>query len=174
MLAMSLICFSIYCKVISHENTGKRRQINITPNRKGMMRSLSRRSYKAAASRFAQLPQTRGHLLKSLVKCVNSEIKNICSHNHNSVLRGSHEAIKTFSWETVWHELADNVPTHVEFFNHLLPKSDNKFVSFLICAVIKKKCKHMSLIQRAFSFLLYLNGTNKQLRILNFAPIVFH
>ena len=117
-------------KVISRDNAGKRRHINITPNRKGMIRSLSRRSYKAATSGFAQSPQTRGHLLKDFVKCVNGEIRNVCSLNHNSILRGNHEAIKTFSWESVWHELADNVPTLVEFFKHLLPKSDRRLFHF--------------------------------------------
>ena len=155
--------FILSFKVICHESTGKR-QIKVTPNRAKTIRSLSRKSYKAATLKFSQLPQTKDYLLKDFVKRVNGEIRNICSFNHNSVLRGSHEAVKTFSWETVWCELANNVPTLVNFLNNLLPKSDKRFISFLICAIIKKKCKHMSLIQQVFSFLLYSNAANKQVR----------
>jgi len=149
--------------VTYHESTGKR-QIKITPNRAKAIRSLSRRSYKAATSKFYQLPQTKDYLLKDFVKCVNGEIRNICSINHNSVLRGSHQNIKNFSWVAIWDELTKNVPTLVNFLNRLLPKSNKRFIVFLICAIIKKKCKQMSLIQRVFSFLLYSNAAKKQVR----------
>ena len=70
--------------------------------------------------------------------------------------------IEKFTWQEVWLELNKQVPLLVNFFKKLLPKSSFKFVSFLICAILKKRCKHMSLLQRVFSVLLYSNATNKQ------------
>lgn len=70
--------------------------------------------------------------------------------------------IENFTWQEVWLELNKTVPSLVNFFKSILPRSNYKFVSFLICAILKKRCKHMSLLQRVFSVLLYSNATNKQ------------
>ena len=54
------------------------------------------------------------------------------------------------------------VPTIVSFLEKLLPKSDHKFLTYLIIVILKHRCKHMSLFQRVMSVLLYANGTSKQ------------
>ena len=153
-----------FVKVMSRNNLTTKKTV-ITPNRENIIKSLSRRSYKAAASRFSNLPQTKNHLFKGLVCTVKKEMKSICSIQHNSILRHNHESIKTFSWERIWHELEDNMPTLLKFIQSLLPKSDRKFIIFLICAILKDGCVQMSLVQRAVSFMLYANGTNKEVSI---------
>ena len=89
-------------------------------------------------------------------------MKKICSLNHNSILRGKNSSIENFTWQTIWLELNQNVPSLVAFFKGLLPKTNMKFISFLICAILKERCKHMSLLQRVLTALLYSNATNKQ------------
>ena len=161
---MIYVLFLLF-KVMSRDNTSTRQTV-ITPTRKKVIRSLSRRSYKAATSSFSELPQAKNYLLKGFVHIVDKEIKTICSRKHNSILRESHENIKRFSWERIWSELDEKVPTLLKFIQCLLPKSERKFMSFLICAILKKRCMQMSLVQRAISFLLYANGTNKEVRVL--------
>lgn len=150
---------------MSRDNISTKQTAIGTPARKKAIRSLSRRSYKAATSSFSEMPQTKNYLLQSFVRTVNKEITSICSYKHNSILRDSHEGIKRFSWEVIWSELVENVPILLKLIQSLLPKSDRKFISFLICAILKRRCMHMSLVQHAISFLLYANGTNKEVRI---------
>ena len=144
----------------------KTRQTLITPTRKPVIRSLTRRSYKAASLKFTKLPRTSDYLLKDFVNKINKEIVAICSLKHNSVLRGNHTTLKTFSWSKIWHELGDNVPTLIKLFQNLLPKAERKFICYLTSMILKKRCVQMSLIQRAVSFFLYANGTNKEVKII--------
>ena len=136
----------------------------ITPKRQPVVRSLSRRSYKAAVSTFTHLPRTPTYLLQRLVSQIRKEVNDIFSLNHNSILRGNHQTLKTFCWTRIWHELNQNVPTLVKLFRELFPKAGRKFICFLT-SMILKKCMQMSLIQRAISFLLYANGTNREVQI---------
>jgi len=138
----------------------------ITPQRQPVVRSLSRRSYKAAASTFTHLPRTPTYLMQRLVSQIRKEINAICSLNHNSILRGNHKTLKTFCWTRIWHELNEYVPTLVKLFRNLFPKAGRKFICFLTSMILKKKCMQMSLIQRAISFLLYANGTSREVRII--------
>lgn len=146
-------------KSVSNAGT---RQTKITPQRKKMIFALSRRNYKSAAVRLSEFSMTKGHILQSMIKNMRGEMKKICSLNHNSILRGKNSMIENFTWQAIWLELSNNIPSLVNFFKSLLPKSNIKFISFLVCAILKEKCKHMSLLQRVFSVLLYSNATNKQ------------
>ena len=98
-------------------------------------------------------------------------MKAICSLTHNSILRADHEAVKHFSWDEICKELLGKVPTLFAFIQMLLPKSNNVFVSSLICIILKQKCKHMSLFQRVVSVLLYGHGTNQQVKLFT---AIFH
>jgi len=129
------------------------------------MSALTNRNYRSAASRFINLSVARDHILKNITRRIRCEIKTICSLRHNSILRGNHEQLKQFNWQSVWQELREHVPSLVSLLQSIMPKSGKKFICFLICAILKKSCKHMSMVQRVFSFLLYSNATNKQVRI---------
>ena len=97
---------------------------------------------------------------------IRKEVSAICSLNHNSILRGEHKILKRFSWARIWHELRENVPTLVKLFQVLFPKTGRKFIRFLISMILKKSCMQMSLFQHVISFLLYANGTNREVRII--------
>ena len=159
---------------MSHGNRRTGRTVITTPIRKKAIRSLSRQSYKAATSSFSELPPAKDYLLKGFVRTINKEIATICSQKHSSILRGGHESIKRFSWDRIWSELNENMPTLLKFLQYLLPKSDRRLISFLICAVLKKRCMQMSLVQRAISFLLYTHGISKEVRATVCSWIVYH
>ena len=89
-------------------------------------------------------------------------MKSICSLRRNSLLRGNIEALKHFSWDAVWEEFTQEIPTLVAFVKNLLPKADKIFLAGLICVILQQSCKHMSLFQRVMSILLYGHGTSKQ------------
>ena len=136
----------------------------ITPTRQPTVCSLTRRSYKAATSAFTWLPRTQPYLLDKLVSQIRKEVNAICSLKHNSVLRGKHTTLKDFSWTRIWHDLTEKVPTLVKLFQKLIPKAGRKYICFLVSSILKKRCQQMSLVQRAISFLLYANGTNREVR----------
>ena len=159
---------------MSHGNSRTEQTVITTPARKKVIRSLSRRSYKAATSSFSELPQAKDYLLKGFVHTINKEIATICSQKHSSILRGGHESIKRFSWDRIWSEMNENMPTHLKFLQCLLPKSDRRLIFFLICAVLKKRCMEMSLIQQAISFLLYVHGTSREVRAIVCSWIIYH
>ena len=156
----------LYTQVLARDKkTKKMKQRVITPRRQPVVRSLSRRSYKAATSTFTRLPRTSVYLLQRLVSQIRKEITAICSLKHNSILRGNHKTLKNFSWTRIWHELYENVPTLIKLFQSLFPKAGKKFICFLTAMILKKSCMQMSLVQRVISFLLYANGTNREVSI---------
>ena len=139
-----------FVKVMSRNDLTKKQTV-ITPSRKNIIRSLSRRSYKAVASRLSKLPQMKSYLFKGFIQTLRREMKFICSLQHNSISRHEHESVKTFYWKRIWRELENNMPTLLRFIRTLLPRSDRKFVMFLICAILKNRCIQMSLVQHAIS-----------------------
>ena len=59
-------------------------------------------------------------------------------------------------------EFQAKVPTLVKLVQCLLPKADFRFMTFLIAIILKKRCKHVSLVQQTISLVLFGNGTKKQ------------
>jgi len=121
---------------------------------------MSRKSDKAASVNIASFSKTKNYAMNALALNLRSEMTKACSTNNQSILREGD--VKEFSWKKVWMELKRTVPTLVSFFCSLLPKAPVKFICFIICAILKRRCKHMSLVQRVVSIMLYSNGTNKE------------
>ena len=135
--------------------------VTVTPSRKKAIESLGRRSYKAAATNIASGNKTKAYIVHSVAYLIRQEMANICSIRHPSLLRDSHSAVKKFNWQAILSEFSLKLPTLILLLRKMLSKSD-KFISFVISLLIKKRCKHMSLLQRVISVLLYGNGTNKE------------
>jgi len=131
-----------------------------TPKRQETIVSMSRKCDKAASVKIASFSKTKSHTMNALVLKMRSEMTKICSTNCKSILRDGD--VKEFSWKKVLMELKRHAPTLVSFYSLLLPKASMKFICFMICAVLKKRCMHMSLVQRIISIVLYSNGTNKE------------
>ena len=126
------------------------------------MNSLGRKCYKAAATHIATAKETKSYTITSLALQMRKEMTEICSVKHNSMLRDSHRSIKNFCWESIYFEFNQKVPTLLSLLKGILPKSNDKFLSFMIALLLKKKCKHMSLVQHVISVLLYGNATSKE------------
>ena len=112
-------------------------------------------------------------MLPVVAKQIRNEMKNICSPKVYSILRDKHEALKCFSWETLWSEFMQGVPSLVKLLQLVLPKASNckAFLCFVISILLKKRCMHMCLMQRMVSILFYGNGAHKQVRTLFFITI---
>ena len=78
------------------------------------------------------------------------------------MLRGQDEQLKSFSWESLLVEFEQKVPTLILMLRYLLPKADGKLLSFIVAIILKRHCKHMSLVQRVISVVLYGNAIQKE------------
>ena len=133
-----------------------------------MINSLGRRFYKAAATEISTAKETKPYTLTSIALQVRKEMSNLCSITHNSLLRDSHNAIKQFTWQSILSEFTNKLPTLLALLKGILPKSDDKFLAFVIAMILKKRCKHMSLVQRVISVFLYGNATSKEVKEHNY------
>jgi len=123
---------------------------------------------------MARLQATKSYVVEEVARSIKKEMKHICSLKHNSTLRNSakdksqlkdedqERDLRLFSWKRLYTEFKDNVPTLVKLVSSLLPKADETLVSFICGVIVKKRCKFMSLMQRAISVLLYGTGTYKE------------
>ena len=100
-------------------------------------------------------------------KKIFSEIKHICSDDHDSILRDCFEAVRRFSWETVYLELQKQMPTLVMFLSLLLGRRDkHKHVVCLMASIVLKlRYPKMGLVQRGVSLFLFGNGVSKEVSI---------
>ena len=101
-------------------------------------------------------------VLNELAKEVSAEMMNFSTTKNYTLLKDSHDALKNFSWKSIWLEIQEKSPILLLFFQKVLPKANKKLLCFLICMMLKCHCMHLSLVQRAVSVLLYGNGCHKQ------------
>lgn len=111
------------------------------------------------------IEEAKPHMIAQVAKFIRAEMKNICSFAHNSILRGQHDQIKSFNWDSILAELEQNMPTFILLLRHLMPKADGKFLSFIVAMILKRRCKHMSLVQRVISVMLYGNAAQKEVGV---------
>ena len=133
-----------------------------------MVNSLGRRSYKAAARAITSAEKTKCYVVGSIAQQIRQEMSDICSLQNPSLLRSSYADIKRFSWKAISSEFSTRVPTLMFLLKNILPKSDERFISFLVALVLKKRCKHLSLVQRVISIFLYGYAANKQVSLFSF------
>ena len=137
----------------------------MTPQRKRAVSALARRNYRSAAFAYVSMNEGSRPLFSIVAKEMRAEMSNLCSLESSSILRDNHEALKHFSWKTLWLEYSLKVPSLVQLLQKLLPKADMKFICFVVSIILKKRCMHVCLLQRVFSVLLYGNGTGKQVQL---------
>ena len=95
---------------------------------------------------------------------IKSEMNDLSSDSHDSILKDSVEAVRHFSWKTVMLELSRKVPTLISLLKQLINHSSER--EPLLCFIVSQllKCSHqrLCLVQRAISVMMYGNGTVKQ------------
>jgi len=124
--------------------------------------SLALRHYRSAATSVFFFTKTHDYVVSSMARKIRLEMKAICSVKSPSLLRSDNEDIQNFNWSLIWEEFTQRVPTLVKLLQKILPRSSKMYLSCLICQILKERCKHMSLLQRVISVLLYGHGTSQQ------------
>ncbi len=116
------------------------------------------------ASSIVNSPRLSQPVIVNLSLKIKKEMKAISSDAHDSILRDTIEAVKHFSWQTVWLELTQKIPTLMSLLSHLIPKPDEHkpLLCFLASQILKSRHQRMGLVQRAVSIMMYGNGTAKQ------------
>ena len=135
------------------------------PVRKHVIKRYARKTYPFSVSCLTKSKATSEHVLNGVVRKIKGELKLMGSQQHNSLLRDTNEAVRQFSWETVWLEMMRDVPTLTKFFMKLIPKIGKPLLCFLISVILKQRSPKLCLVQRAISVLLYGNSASKQVCI---------
>ena len=129
-----------------------------------LAKQIVKRSYRSmAATAISAKPATTNAVILGMSKRILKEIKQLCSLDRCSLLRDDVEAVKNFSWETVWGEMIQDLPTLVCLLQGLIkrPADHKPLISLIISMILKQRSSKVSLVQRAVSVLLYGNGTSK-------------
>ena len=113
------------------------------------------------ASSVVNSPRMSKSIITNLALKIKREMKAMSSDAHDSILRDTIEAVKHFSWETVWLELSHKMPTLLSQLIHK-PIEHKPILCFLASQLLKSRHQRMGLVQRAVSVMMYGNGTAKQ------------
>ena len=73
------------------------------------MKRVAQERYTSLASSLTISERTSDIDILQVARKIRAEMKHICSTDHSSIIQDSHEAVKRFSWETIWLELLGNV-----------------------------------------------------------------
>lgn len=134
-----------------------------TPSRKAAVKQYARRCYHAVAATTVKSAATSNIVMREVARSIKKEMKEIASMDNDSILRDTVEAVKRFSWETIYSELQKNVPTLMHLLQSLVknPADKKPFLASLACQLLKDSHPQLGLLQRAVSVLLYANGAGK-------------
>ena len=123
--------------------------------------------YHALADSVINSDRTEDIAITSLLRNINKELKMICSAKHSSIILDNFEAVKQFSWRSIWIELNQAIPTLMKLLTGLVSKPQNKkpMLCMVASMILKSRHSSMALAQRAVSVLLYGNGATKMVCI---------
>jgi len=123
------------------------------------------------AASIVDSPVISKGILAKIVAKIKSEMRDISSTAHDSILRDTVEAVKHFHWETVFLELEKKLPTLMSFLSQLVGTQPQR--KPLLCLVssqlLKARHQKMGLVQRAVSVMMYGNCTTKQVGMVTLA-----
>ena len=138
-----------------------------TPVRKHNVKRFARRSYASLASSVVQSKALSGRIVGQVASKIRCEMADISSKVHDSILKDNIEALKHFSWDTVFLELQSKMPTLMMLLKKLVrnPTERKPLLCVIASQLLKQRQPKLGLVQRAVSILMYGNGTSKQVRI---------
>ena len=127
------------------------------------MKRMVRCNYSAFASTIVKSDTTFDKLIAETARKIKLEMKKFSSDETDSLLRDTYEAVKHFSWRTVYLEMQRHLPTLVSLLAGIIPHSDLKepLVCMVISQILKSRHQRMCLVQRAVSVMMYGNGCSK-------------
>ena len=153
---------------------GRIRNHHITPKRKPIVTSLSRRCYNATSEKVVESEDLHDCTLNAMADKAREEMKRLNSPSHKSMLRESPKELERFNWESLGLELKQAVPTLWMFLHSVLPNAKEKFICFIVSMVLKMQCKQLCQVQKAVSMMLYANGVHKQVFMLSINSFLYY
>ncbi len=145
------------------------RSVDVTsPWTRDNVKRVMRKSYGALSSSIVRSSRVSHKVMEEIGKKCRSEVKHICSLDHNSVLKDSDDAVNNFSWDTIWREFTKNVASLLKIIKCLFGKKhkNNKALTcFILSIIVKSHSQKMALLQRALSVLFYGKGVGKKVSI---------
>ena len=100
------------------------------------MRRLARKRDSAVEYVVTASEATKNSSVTCIAKVIKQEIRSICSLEHDSIFRDNIEAVKHFSWDTVWLELQNKMPTLLQLLELLVKRPKmNKPLMCLIASM---------------------------------------
>ena len=127
------------------------------------MKKLARKNYHSFNSSCLANGLVRKSVIMNIARLMKEEFKSLCSRDHDTLLRDDVQAVKQFSWETVWLELENKIPTLMSLFKQVIrrPEENKPLICVLASMILKKRSPKLGLVQRAITVALYGNGTSK-------------
>ena len=122
------------------------------------------RSYKPLVKTALKSPTSTKQVLREVATKIKSEIRQLASDRHDSILKDTVEAVKHFSWDTIYLELQTNVPTLMQLLHLLVkkPATSKPFISCMASQLLKDGHPKLGLMQRGVSAMLHKNRSCKQ------------
>ena len=112
------------------------------------------------------------HSVNKVAQLIHLEVKKMCSHNVNSILRQtSCEALGNFHWSNVIRELQQHAPTLMTILNactktRRYKKNRNGVIGMCAALLLKFRYNRMSLVQKLISTILYAGHNGKQVSVI--------
>jgi len=129
--------------------------------RRHTIKQVYRREFSSALNSLQKtMPPEKS--VEMSVKLIMNEMKQMCRLDSNCILRDTDKALRDFSWEAVWNELASKVPTLLHLYRLLFCGAPKSLICFAVSLIIKWRSPKMGLVQRVISTLMYGNGVSKQ------------
>lgn len=110
----------------------------------------------------------REHSVNKVATIIHSEIKEMCTHNVDSILQqASCESLINFQWINLISELQKHAPTLMTILNACTKtrrQRENRNGVIGMCAAVLLNFRHnrMSLVQKLISTILYAGHSGKQ------------
>ena len=147
---------------------GEKKYLIKTPSRKKAVKRIVRRTYTSLTSGIVQSDAISGKIIAEISRKVTSEMKKFSSNETDSLLRDTNEAVKHFSWRTVYLEMKRHIPTLINLLSSIVPCAGEReqLVCMVAAQLLKSRHQKMCLVQRAVSVLMYGNGSTKAVNYL--------
>ena len=138
----------VYLQVSVKHNSGAK-HYKMTPCRKVLAKRVARRSYPALCGSLVK--SHNDHIIKHLSIAVRKELSHICSVRHDSLVRDGYDKMKKFSWDMLYSEYVENIPTLVSLISAISPTSSIAVRCTIISIIVKQRHNKMALLQRIIS-----------------------
>ena len=103
--------------------------------------------------------------VNALATKINHEIDHVFSSKTDTLFKKKCN-VYGFSWEAVWHELEEHLPTFVSVLVNICDRGtlNKPLICMILSMILKQRYKNLTHVQGAISVLLYGNSAHKQVR----------